>query len=148
MQFNHILVVCAGNICRSPTAEYMLKGLLPHKHISSAGIATERSRLTGKPADDAAKTVASGHGLDISQHQARQLTPELCRENDLILVMEKGHINAVADICAEARGKTMLLGQWLGQREIPDPYQKSTEAYEQVYNLLEQATQAWVSKLP
>ncbi|MDF5612440.1 low molecular weight phosphotyrosine protein phosphatase, partial [Vibrio parahaemolyticus] len=48
--FSNILVVCVGNICRSPTGERLLQQLLPDKQISSAGIAVEKSRLTGKPA--------------------------------------------------------------------------------------------------
>ncbi len=61
--------------------------------------------------------------------------------------MEKGHIEAVTNIAPEARGKTMLFGQWIGQRDIPDPYRQSREAFEYSLTLVEQAAQAWATKL-
>ncbi|WP_318478801.1 arsenate reductase/protein-tyrosine-phosphatase family protein [Photobacterium leiognathi] len=147
---NKILVLCVGNICRSPSGERILKKKLPAKHIASAGIATQKSGLTEKPADAMACEVMGQFGFDLSGHQAQQLTPELCRDYDLILVMEKGHIEAVTNIAPESRGKTMLFGQWIGQRDIPDPYRQSREAFEHSLTLVEQAAQAaqaWATKL-
>ncbi|MFT6985461.1 MAG: protein-tyrosine phosphatase [Psychromonas sp.] len=141
--FDKILVVCVGNICRSPTAEYLLKNLLPNKEIASAGV----SALVGKPADKMACTVAQDHDLSLAGHQARQLTAELCRDFDLILVMEQGHISAVTDIAPAVHGKTMLLGHWLGKQEIPDPYRQSKEAFEHAYQLIEQSAAAWAKKI-
>lgn len=145
--FEKILVVCVGNICRSPSGEYLLKQHLPNKTINSAGIATTKSGLRGKPADKMANTIAKEHGYSLDEHQAQQLTPELCRDHDLILVMERGHIDAVTHIAPEARGKTMLFGQWIEQQDIPDPYHQSREAFEHAYMLIEQATNTWVAKL-
>lgn len=141
--FQKILVVCVGNICRSPSGEYLLKKLLPSKHIASAGVGA----LVGKPADKSAAEVAGANGVSLAGHVAQQLTDELCREYDLILVMEKGHIEAVTKIAPEARGKTMLFGQWIGQKDIPDPYRQSREAFEHAYCLIEEAAQAWAKKL-
>ncbi|RLV60381.1 low molecular weight phosphotyrosine protein phosphatase [Parashewanella curva] len=145
--FNKILVVCVGNICRSPVGEYLLKKQLPNKHIASAGIASKKSKLEGKPADNSMIELASENGLDISMHQSQQLTREMCNEYDLILVMEKGHIDAVTSINPAVRGKTMLLGQWIGQKEIPDPYKMSKEAFEHAYSLIDQSTREWAKKL-
>ncbi len=145
--FNKILVVCVGNICRSPSGEYLLKQHLPNKTINSAGVATAKSGLSGKPADEMANTIAQEHGYSLEAHQAQQLTSELCRDHDLILVMEKGHIDAVSQIAPEARGKIMLFGQWIGKQDIPDPYRQSKEAFEHAYTLIEQASNAWAKKL-
>ncbi|HEJ7038557.1 MULTISPECIES: protein tyrosine phosphatase [Serratia] len=141
--FESILVVCVGNICRSPTAERLLKQHLPDKEIASAGI----SALVGKPADKSAIAIAEKHNLSLDQHEARQLTKEMCREYSLILVMEKGHIDAVCRLVPEVRGKTMLFAHWLGQKEVPDPYKKSAEAFEFVYRLLDDAAQKWAQAL-
>ena len=141
--FEKILVVCVGNICRSPSGEYLLKSLLPNKEIASAGVGA----LVGKPADKQACAVAQEHGISLEGHQAQQLTADLCHDFDLILVMEHGHINAVTEIAPEARGKTMLLGHWVGQLDIPDPYRQSKEAFEYAYQLIEKSAAAWVSKL-
>ncbi|TBT33551.1 low molecular weight phosphotyrosine protein phosphatase, partial [Vibrio parahaemolyticus] len=81
--FSNILVVCVGNICRSPTGERLLQQLLPDKQISSAGIAVEKSRLTGKPADETARLVASERGIYLLDHKAQQLTAQLCAKQDL-----------------------------------------------------------------
>ncbi|NAZ46778.1 low molecular weight phosphotyrosine protein phosphatase [Vibrio toranzoniae] len=141
--FDNILVVCVGNICRSPTGERVLQQLLPNKNIASAGIAAEKSRLIGKPADDTAILIAAEHGIDVENHQSQQVTPQLCAQYDLILVMEKGHLEALTQISPEARGKTMLFGQ----QDIPDPYRQSREAFEHAYKLIDEAAHAWAKKL-
>lgn len=145
--FNNILVVCVGNICRSPSGEYLLKSLLPNKNIASAGIGA----LVGKPADKLACQIAEENGISLEGHKAQQLTSELCRDFDLILVMEQGHINEVTKIAPEARGKTMLFSQWLSRshakQDIPDPYHQSKEAFDHAYNLIEASAKAWALKL-
>lgn len=145
--FSNILVVCVGNICRSPTGERVLQQLLPNKTISSAGIAVEKSRLTGKPADETATLIASEKGVSLENHQAQQLTAQLCAKQDLILVMEQGHIDALTEIVPEARGKTMLFGHWVNSVDIPDPYRQSREAFDHAFSLIEQSAQAWAKKL-
>ncbi|RTF46872.1 protein tyrosine phosphatase [Serratia marcescens] len=141
--FDSVLVVCVGNICRSPTGERLLQQLIPNKRITSAGIGA----LVGHAADGTASLVAQEHNLSLEGHVAKQLTKEMCREYSLILVMEKGHIDAVCRLAPEVRGKTMLFAHWLGQRDIPDPYTKSHEAFEFVYRLLAEAAQKWVQAL-
>ena len=138
-----VLVVCVGNICRSPTGERLFKRALPDFDVRSAGLGA----LVGHPADQTASDVAAAQGLSLDGHQAQQLTAEMCRQADLILVMEKRQIEQVNRIDPAARGKTMLLGHWLNQKEIADPYRKSREAFEEIYGLLENATQKWVNVL-
>lgn len=138
-----VLVVCVGNICRSPTGERLFKRALPDLDVRSAGLGA----LVGHPADKTASEVAAAQGLSLEGHEAQQLTAEMCRNVDLILVMEKRHIEQVNRIDPAARGKTMLLGHWLNQKEIADPYRKSREAFEEIYGLLENATQKWVNVL-
>ena len=145
--FNKILVVCVGNICRSPSGERILQVKLPNKQIASAGVGTAKSGLASKSADKMAAEVALDHGYSLDGHQAQQVTSELCRDYDLILVMEKGHIDAVTRIAPEARGKTMLFGQWIGQQDIPDPYRQSKEAFDHAYELIEKAADAWAKKI-
>ncbi|AUX95480.1 protein tyrosine phosphatase [Mixta gaviniae] len=141
--FNSILIVCVGNICRSPTGERLLKHYCPTLQVSSAGLGA----LVDYPADESAIKVAAQHGLSLEGHRARKLTSAMCREHDLILVMEKQHINEIGKIAPEVRGKTMLFGHWCNGREIPDPYRKSTEAFESVYLLLDDAAQKWAHAL-
>ncbi|WAH52287.1 low molecular weight protein-tyrosine-phosphatase Wzb [Pseudescherichia vulneris] len=141
--FNKILVVCVGNICRSPTGERLLKQYQPALTVESAGLGA----LVGKGADATATSVAEDNQLSLAGHSARQLTGKMCREYDLILVMEKRHIAALCEIAPEMRGKVMLFGHWDGEREIPDPYRKSREAFEAVYTLLDRSARQWAQAL-
>ncbi|MBH0057948.1 low molecular weight phosphotyrosine protein phosphatase [Pseudoalteromonas sp. SWXJZ94C] len=139
--FDSVLVVCAGNICRSPTAEYVLKSKLEGKSIkvSSAGL----TALEGKPADAIAKQIAQPYGINMDEHKGRQLSSQLVAQNSVILVMEQRHLNDLHARYPEARGKTFLLGKWINNAEIPDPYRQSQEAFEHVYTLIDSACSAW-----
>jgi len=142
--FNRILVICAGNICRSPVAEAMLRRVLPQREIGSAGLGA----LVGHGVEPTARVLAEADGLDVTNHQARQLTVDMLGDADLVLVMSPGQRRAVGELAPQALGKTMLLGKWLpDEPEIPDPYRKSREAFEHVHRLLNQATQAWAARL-
>ena len=141
--FDSILIVCTGNICRSPIGERYLRNLLPDKKLDSAGTGA----LIEHAADDSAIKVAKNHGLSLEGHHSRQFTSSLGRQYDLTLAMEKSHIEQIGHIAPEARGKTMPFGHWLEQRDIPDPYRKSDEAFLSVYKLIEQAGKLWAQKL-
>ncbi|KOC89226.1 protein-tyrosine-phosphatase [Winslowiella iniecta] len=141
--FNSVLIVCVGNICRSPTGERLLRKYCPNLKVDSAGLGA----LVGHEADASAKAVAEKRELSLESHSAQQITASMCRSYDLILVMEKKHINDITKIAPEVRGKTMLFGHWASGREIPDPYRKSMEAFESVYLLLDDAAQKWAHAL-
>ncbi|HDS9357725.1 TPA: protein tyrosine phosphatase [Enterobacter chengduensis] len=143
LSFHSILVVCTGNICRSPTGERLLRQMLPHVRVDSAGTAG----LTGEPADAAACQTAAKNGVSLEGHVARKTTSAMLREYDLILVMETGHIAQVTSMAPEVRGKTLFFGQWLKEKEIPDPYRKSHEAFDHVYGLMHRASQEWAKRL-
>lgn len=138
-----ILVVCTGNICRSPIGERFLQQQLPDLHVASAGI----RGLAGYPADRQAQKVAERYGISLVDHVARVLTVPMMRQSDLILAMESEQINRLSLIAPEVRGKTLLFGQWLGEQEIPDPYGKSMDAFEYVFRLLGEASQEWARRL-
>lgn len=141
----HILVVCTGNICRSPVAAAMLKQLCPGKHIESAGLGA----MVGKGVDRTARQLAEAVGLDVTGHVACQLTHEMLQQADLVLVMSHGQRLAVGELSPAALGKTMLFGHWLESKaaEIPDPYRKSEQAFQHVHRQLWHAAQAWAEKL-
>ena len=145
--FNHILVVCTGNICRSPMAEVLLQRQLQQNgrntEVRSAGVGA----LVNYPADAPAVERMQSRGLDLSGHRARQFDSELARWADLILVMDARHRDAVLDIEPAARGKTFLLGHWIGGIEVPDPYKLSDEVYTQALDLIDKSLAAWIKKL-
>lgn len=140
-----ILIVCIGNICRSPTAENLLRGALAPTNIkvSSAGLAA----LVDSPIEPTARIVLEEHGFLPGEHKAIQLTPQAVSESDLVLVMEQRHINGVLNIAPEARGKVLMLGKWQGDREISDPYRQGKPAFVHAYALIEEAVHAWAQRL-
>lgn len=143
--FDNILVVCVGNICRSPTAEALLKHRLQgsSKHIHSAGLGA----LVGNPVDPTATSIMMETGILQADHKARQVTDDMLHKADLVLVMENRHLKTVNTISPESRGKTFLIGKWLGDLEIPDPYRQQREAFDHVYRLLDEAVTAWLPYL-
>ena len=143
--FQRILLVCVGNICRSPTAEYLLRHRLGdvQADISSAGLGA----LEDHPMDATAASLLRENGIDPGAHRGRQLQSPMLRQADLVLVMEKDHAARIARLAPEASGKVLLLGKWLGEREIPDPYGQSRPAFEHVYGLIDQAIARWLPYL-
>ena len=141
--FSSVLVVCVGNICRSPLGERLLAQACPNLRVESAGIGA----LVGHAADKTASEVAASHGVSLEGHVARQFTSELAADFDLIIVLEKGHKRVVVNKAPEVSGKTMLFGQWVGQKDIADPYRKSREFHEEVFQQIKNAADGWVEKL-
>ena len=140
-------MICTGNICRSPAAEYLLRRRLEESpkwsgRITSAGL----SALVGQPADETVCRLMRAHGIDLSAHRARQLTQELLRQADLVLVMEDYQKQAVVEMDPTARGKTFQLGHW-NNAEIPDPYRCDDEVHRQVIERIVAASQPWLERL-
>jgi protein-tyrosine phosphatase len=132
---DRILVVCVGNICRSPMAEGLLRSRLgnrPGLAVGSAGLAA----LVGEPADPMAQLLMRERGIYIGGHRARQLTPELATAHDLVLVMEEELERAVVELVPAARGRVHRLGRF-GRFDVPDPYQRDRTAFEEALRLIE-----------
>lgn len=122
-------MVCLGNICRSPMAEVLARAKfteqVPDFRVESAGLAA----LVGKPADPLAQHLMQERGLDLSRHVARQLTKDLLRDFELVLVMEAWHVKEVERLSPVSRGKIFRLGHWR-DFDIVDPYQQPQDAFE------------------
>ncbi|EKF73301.1 Low molecular weight protein-tyrosine-phosphatase wzb [Alcanivorax hongdengensis A-11-3] len=141
--FERVLVLCDGNICRSPTVAALLAQLKPGKQVSSAGLIG----LEGRDMDATARDVARENGLECGPHVARKLNGDLCREADLILVMETRQRDRLIQQYPQASGKTFLLSHWNGGHDIPDPYKRSRDVFEQIYPMMHKATEAWANKI-
>lgn len=136
----NILMVCLGNICRSPLAEGIMKTKVPEGFlIDSAGTI---SMHEGKHPDKRAIETAARHGIDISKQKSRPVTAADFEKFDKIYCMD---IDVMADVVSKARTekqrqKVSLFLEVLGDHEnaeVPDPYWGGADEFEHVFQLLE-----------
>ena len=141
----HILVVCVGNICRSPMAEALLREALRGQEditVESAGLGA----LVGHPASEFAVELMAERGIDILPHRAQQISPDLVGKADLILVMESGHKRVIDENDPTARGKIHRLGEWQ-DKDIADPYRQPKEAFAEALKSIESGVSDWAKRL-
>lgn len=110
--------------------------------VASAGL----QALAGHPVDATATTLMAERGIDVSGHRARQLTADLARQHDLILVMEDWQVRAVEKIWPGARGRVHTLGRWQGF-EVADPYRKPRADFEFALRLIDAGINDWMQRL-
>ena len=140
MSYN-ILMVCTGNICRSPMAEVMLREKLEPDlkdivNISSAGV----NAINNNRATERAVEAMYEKGLDLSNHKARFLTIDLLKDSDLVIVMEKVHLRLIQNLYRSEKNKTFLLSTFCPDKkkfDIPDPYGSSMKVYRKSATLIE-----------
>ena len=142
MEFDSILVVCVGNICRSPMAEALLKQRFPNKNIDSAGVGA----LVGHSADPAALEIMSKQQIDINNHVAKQIDEGLAKKADLIFTMSDGQTKWIEERWPFCRGKTFKLGHWI-DKDIADPYQHDISAFETAYQDIVDGLEQWADKI-
>ncbi|MGK7345963.1 MAG: low molecular weight protein-tyrosine-phosphatase [Candidatus Nitrospinota bacterium M3_3B_026] len=145
------LFVCTGNLCRSPMAEYLTQAELaalgaPDVLVESAGTLG----LEGAPAARPAVALLRKLGIDMSGHRARELTPEMLAEADLVVVMEKGHMADVLAMAPSARDKVVLMGTLAGDgagEEIPDPLGHDEEFFQKTFETIHKAARRLAERL-
>ena len=142
MAFDNILVVCVGNICRSPMAEALLKQRYPNKNIDSAGVGA----LVGHPADPAALAIMTEQQLDITKHIAKQIDESLAKKADIIFTMSEGQTKWIEERWPFCRGKTFKLGHWMN-KDIADPYKHEMSAFETAYQDIVDGIAQWADKI-
>ena len=146
-----ILMVCLGNICRSPLAEGLLKSKLdPNKfEIDSAGTG---SWHIGSLPDSRSISVAQKNGLDITNQRGMQFKPAYFDVYDHIFVMDTYNYE---DVIAQARNQkdkakvSLILDELFpGEKvDVPDPYNDSVNGFDRVYEMLDEATTKLAERL-
>lgn len=138
------LMVCLGNICRSPIAEGIMKAKLAAANVQgkvdSAGVLSYHS---GEAPDKRAISVAGKYQVDISGQVARQFRKSDFIDFDVILVMDRSVHAEIAALAQndEQRNKVRLFLEFAGIKEItevPDPYYGGQEGFEMVFNMLDE----------
>ncbi|MBQ0958656.1 low molecular weight phosphotyrosine protein phosphatase [Ideonella sp. 4Y11] len=149
-----VLMVCTGNICRSPTAEGVLRHLAQQAgwgrrlEVDSAG--TTGYHL-GEPPDERSQAHALRRGYDLSAQRARQVADEDFRRFDWILAMDRGHLRELrerAPVLVHDRIRLLLdFAPGLDGRDVPDPYYGGATGFEQVLDLVEQGCRGFLAEL-
>lgn len=142
MAFENILVVCVGNICRSPMAEALLRQRFPEKSIDSAGVGA----LVGHSADPAAIKIMEEQNIDITNHVAKQIDENLAHKADLIFTMSDSQNKWIEERWPFCRGKTFKLGHW-SDKDIADPYKHEMSAFMTAYKDIVNSIDEWQDKL-
>jgi len=134
--FESILMVCVGNICRSPMAACVLSDRLARRGIAASVGSAGLAAVVGAPADPLARELMASRGLDLGGHRARQLTADLAEAHPLILVMERDHRRELEASFPLVRGRVETLGRW-GGFDVPDPYLRGRRAFEAALALID-----------
>lgn len=143
--FKNVLIVCVGNVCRSPVAEELFRHHVRSRRtrFASAGLGA----LVGNPMDPLAQRVLREHGVAPGNHVARQVDTRMLHVADLILAMETSHIVRLRQQAPEIHGRVFLLGKWLNDMQIPDPFRQPRQVFEEVHELLEKSVRSWLPYL-
>ncbi|BCD87516.1 phosphotyrosine protein phosphatase [Pseudomonas solani] len=146
-----VLFVCLGNICRSPTAEGVLRhklreaGLAEQVEVDSAGIGDWH---VGKAPDTRTRQAALRRGYDLSLLRARQVSVEDFSRFDLVLAMDHSNLRDLKGLRRNGSEPDLFLRRYgLVLEEVPDPYYGGEEGFEEVLDLIEQACDGLVAEI-
>lgn len=146
-----VLMVCLGNICRSPLAEGILQSKISRNlcFVDSAGTANYH---VGEAPDFRSIAVAKKYGIAIQNQKCRQLKPEDFDTFDFIYVMDKSNYANAIQVAPNETSKqkvNLILNELYPNenREVPDPYYGDLSSFEEVFQLLDQACNKLVEKL-
>ena len=140
-----ILMVCLGNICRSPLAEGIMEHKI-HEHgldwqVASAGT---NGYHAGEPPHRLSQKVAAMHSIDISGQRARDFTPEDFNKFDIIYAMAKDVVSEIKWIAGKsfdpAKVKLLMDEVYPGKKvDVPDPWSGPESGYHEVYKMINKA---------
>jgi len=145
-----VLMVCLGNICRSPLAEGILKSKVDASKVfvDSAGTAGYH---VGNPPDKRSIAVALKYGQDISKQKCRRFSKQDFSMFDYIYVMDRSNLSDIVNLAEtheEIQKVKLLLDETsLGLNEVPDPYYGGADGFENVYQMIDMACEAIAKKL-
>ncbi|MGA0373384.1 MAG: low molecular weight protein-tyrosine-phosphatase [Flavobacteriaceae bacterium] len=140
-----ILMVCLGNICRSPLAEGILKNKLPKKNFRVDSAGTSGYHI-GKAPDIRSVEIAAKNGIDISNQKARKFTTDDFDRFDKIFAMDRrnlNHIKQMANTLEDSKKVSLLLGN----DQVPDPYYGNKDSFIKIYHIIDRACEELSDKL-
>jgi len=141
-----VLVVCYGNVCRSPYLQAVLQRALPKTEVASAGfVGADRA------VPDASLTISAKRGLDLSRFRSRPLVPAVVTGADLIIVMDARQAEDLAARFPVNRARIVIAGdldpKFEQTRAIRDPWKQPNEVFEASFDRLDRCAAVLVSTL-
>lgn len=137
-----ILVICTGNICRSPYAEALLRQSLGTKGLVGTRVESAGFIGPGRPAEPRGFALAEARGVDLSAHRSRLVQPDDAGNFDLVVAMTYRHRDDVMRKLGIGSDRVVLLGDFDPEgdaREIPDPFGQSDAVFQRVFARIERA---------
>jgi protein-tyrosine phosphatase len=149
-----VLFVCTGNICRSPTAEGVLRELARRRGLGAdirAASAGTHGYHVGEGPDPRTVKHAARRGYDLAGQRAAQLGPEDFHAYDYILAMDRGHLRILRSMAPRDSNARLGLfldasARWQGE-DVPDPYYGGAAEFERVLDMVEEAAERWLDRV-
>jgi protein-tyrosine phosphatase len=149
-----ILFICMGNICRSPSAEGIFRHLLAQRQVDlevEVDSAGTHDYHVGEPPDPRAISAARRRGIDLSTLRARSVQPQDFENFDLLIAMDEQNLRELRSrsgpVYASRLRLMMDFAPDVGRRAVPDPYYGGPQGFEDVLDLLEQASEGLLRQL-
>jgi len=140
---NKVLILCLGNICRSPIAHVMLQEMAKEQNLNLIVDSAGLTAMTGWAASPHSVALMQERQIPLDQHIAKQVTEALVKEADLILVMDDEQKRMLERKFHQACGKTFRIGHH-SDFDVEDPYQKERAAFEACTRKIEQGLIEWL----
>jgi protein-tyrosine phosphatase len=147
----NLLMICLGNICRSPLAEGLMKSKLNFTKFTVDSAGTSGGHK-GQAPDKRSIAIAKKNGLDISNQKSRKLLEEDFKNFDILYVMDQSNYNDVTALASTEEEKKKVIkildevfpGENL---DVPDPYYGGSQGFENIYRMLDRATDVIAHKI-
>lgn len=144
----HVLFVCMGNICRSPTAQAVFEQLVNdrgHNHWIRIDSAGTHAYHIGETPDSRSQSAARARGIDMSTQRARRVEIDDFDRFDYVLAMDKSNYNDLKRLASPAQRKRLYLfmdfaNNWK-ETEVPDPYYGGSHGFERVLDMVGSASE-------
>ncbi len=154
MAATRVLMVCMGNICRSPTAEGVMRAKLKAAGLHDVEVASAGTHgyHTSEPPDRRAIQHAAARGYDLSKQRARRVSKEDFDRFDWVLAMDQDNLEWLRDMAPDnSRARVGLLldhaATFRHAREVPDPYYGAPAGFDRVLDLVEDACDGFIAAL-
>ncbi len=149
-----VLFVCSGNICRSPTAEGVFRELVEAAGLDAV-IAVDSAGTgawhAGEPPDERSREAALKRGIDIGDQRARQVRSDDFTRFDLLLAMDRGHLNQLCRLCPAGEDHRLRLflefAPSFDTLDVPDPYYGKGDGFALVLDMIEEGAAGLLAEI-